>query len=92
MKTGSDHRNCMRRLARIEGQVRGISRMVEEQRYCIDILTQLQAVRAALQAVSREILEKHLTNCVADSMRSNDENEVSRKIDEVMGILKRMSK
>ena len=63
----------LKRLARIEGQVRGISRMVDEDKYCIDILTQVSAVTKALQAVSLGLLEDHVSHCVVDAARESDD-------------------
>ena len=76
-----------RRLARIEGQIRGISRMIEEDRYCVDILTQLAAVQQALRRVSRELLKDHMSHCVEEAFTSGDEAEkhrVSHEIAELM--------
>jgi len=67
----------LNRLSRIEGQVRGIGRMVEDERYCMDVLTQLQAVRAALTRVESEVLKDHLDHCVMEAMTS--ENLLERK-------------
>ena len=71
MTTGYiDNKDAMlRRLARVEGQVRGLQRMVEDDKYCIDILTQVSAATRALQAFSLELLEEHLSHCVADAAR-----------------------
>jgi DNA-binding FrmR family transcriptional regulator len=80
---------CLKRLSRIEGQVRGLSRMVEDDRYCIDIVTQLSAVRAALRRVEHEILRDHVGRCVKQAMRSNDLDDQTRKIDELMDVLAR---
>ncbi|HEY7552741.1 MAG TPA: metal-sensitive transcriptional regulator [Hyphomicrobiaceae bacterium] len=80
---------CLKRLSRIEGQVRGLSRMVDEDRYCIDIVTQLSAVRAALRRVEHEILRDHVGHCVKQAMRSNDLDDQTRKIDELMDVLAR---
>jgi len=80
---------CLKRLSRIEGQVRGVSRMVEEDRYCIDIVTQLSAVRAALKRVEQEVLRDHVGHCVKHAMRSNDLADQQRKIDELMDVLAR---
>ena len=67
----SDDRKAVQaRLSRIEGQVRGIQRMVEEERYCIDILTQVSAMTKALQAVALGLLEEHVEHCVADAVRA----------------------
>lgn len=74
------------RLRRIEGQVRGLQRMVDDDRYCIDILTQLAAVKAALNQVGLTILANHTKSCVAAAVRSGDENA---KIDELMQTIKR---
>ena len=62
-------RKDLNRLARIEGQVRGLQRLVEEEAYCLDIITQVQAIRAALDAVGRRMMQKHLDNCVEDALR-----------------------
>lgn len=63
----------LRRLSKIEGQVRGIKRMVEEDTYCIDVLTQVSAATKALQAVSLGLLEEHITHCVVDAAKESDE-------------------
>ena len=63
---------CIQRLNRIEGQVRGLARMVEEGRYCIDIVTQLSAARAALRRVEQEVLRDHIGHCVREAMQSED--------------------
>jgi DNA-binding FrmR family transcriptional regulator len=80
---------CLKRLSRIQGQVRGLSRMVEEERYCIDIVTQLSAVRAALRRVEQEILRVHVGHCVKHAMRSDDRADQERKIEELMDVLVR---
>jgi DNA-binding FrmR family transcriptional regulator len=80
---------CLKRLSRIEGQVRGLSRMVEEDRYCIDIVTQIAAVRAALRRVELEVLRDHVGHCVKHAMQSGDADEQARKIDELMDVLDR---
>jgi CsoR family transcriptional regulator, copper-sensing transcriptional repressor len=80
---------CLKRLSRIEGQVRGVSRMVGENRYCIDVVTQLSAVRAALRRVEQEILRDHVGHCVKHAMQSNDLADQERKIEELMEVLAR---
>lgn len=80
------------RLARIEGQVRAVSRMIDDGEYCIDIITQIEAARSALQSVGRNILEKHLRHCVADALEARDESTVSEKFEELMTVIKRMGK
>ncbi|BAF90291.1 metal-sensitive transcriptional regulator [Azorhizobium caulinodans] len=81
--------SVLKRLNRIEGQVRGISRMVEEDRYCIDIVTQIAAVRAALRRAEEEVLRDHVGHCVAHAIRSGDPEEQAKKIDELMDVLAR---
>ena len=85
-------RSVSNRLKRIEGQVRGISRMVEEDRYCIDLLTQLQAVRAALHKVEEEILKDHVQHCVAHAFASGDPVEQRHKVDELVAVLGRLTR
>ncbi len=91
-KHKTTHEENLARLARIEGQVRGLQRMVNEGKYCIDIITQIQAVQSALSAVGRRILHKHLTHCVADSLNTGNEEDTTAKIDELLDIMKRMCK
>jgi DNA-binding FrmR family transcriptional regulator len=78
-----------KRLSRIEGQVRGLSRMVEEDRYCIDVVTQIAAVRAALRRAEEEILKDHVAHCVAYAIESGDADEQRRKVAELMEVLAR---
>ena len=78
-----------RRLGRIEGQVRGISRMVEEDRYCIDIITQISAVRAALRRVEEAILKDHVAHCVEHAIASGDAKEQRKKVAELMEVFAR---
>ena len=75
------------RLKRVEGQVRGIARMLEEDRYCIDILTQLSAVKSALGAVEREILKDHSRHCVAHAVDSGDAADQREKLSELIELL-----
>src|ERR1700716_4436511 len=75
------------RLARVEGQVRGLSRMVEEDRYCIDIVTQISAVRAALRRLEEEILRDHVGHCVEHAIASGNKAEQRRKIEELMNVV-----
>ena len=78
-----------KRLQRIEGQVRGLARMVEEDRYCIDIVTQISAVRAALRPVEEEVLRDHVAHCVEQAIASGDRADQRRKIVELMEVLGR---
>ncbi len=80
------------RLARIGGQVRGISRMVDDKRYCIDILTQVAAVHEGLRAVSRQMVENHMQSCVAGAMRSGDAAEAARVSKEMSDLLDRFTR
>jgi DNA-binding FrmR family transcriptional regulator len=82
----------LNRLNRIEGQVRGVARMVEEGRYCIDILTQLQAARAALAKVETELLKDHLGHCIEGAIVSGDKAEQRRKASELIELLERAAR
>jgi DNA-binding FrmR family transcriptional regulator len=82
-------RSCRGRLSRIEGQVRGLAGMVEADRYCIDIVTQLSAVRAALSRVEQEILRDHVAHCVEGAIRSGNAADQRRKVAELMEVLAR---
>ena len=80
---------CLKRLQRIEGQVRGLARMVEDDRYCIDIVTQIAAVRAALRRAEEEILRDHVAHCVEGAIASGDKADQRRKIAELMDVVGR---
>jgi DNA-binding FrmR family transcriptional regulator len=81
----ADKDKLLNRLARIEGQVRGVSRMVEEERYCIDVLTQLSAIEAALDKVALGLIDDHTRNCIVEAKG----DERSEKMDELMSALGR---
>jgi DNA-binding FrmR family transcriptional regulator len=81
--------SCAKRLTRIEGQVRGLSRMVDEDRYCIDIVTQIAAVRAALRRLEEEILRDHVGHCVEHAIASGNKADQRRKIEELMAVVSR---
>jgi DNA-binding FrmR family transcriptional regulator len=81
--------SVLKRLNRIEGQVRGISRMVEEDRYCIDLITQISAVRAALRRAEEEVLRDHVAHCVEHAIRSGDADEQRKKVAELMDVIAR---
>lgn len=91
MQTGTKPK-ILNRLSRIEGQVRGISRMVADDRYCIDLLTQLQAVRAAVHRVETEVLKDHLDHCVMGAMTGDDLEERRAKAAELIELLARASR
>ena len=81
-----------KRLHRIEGQVRGIERMVEDDRYCIDILTQISAVSTALESVALKILDDHVNHCVAAAMQSGDPDQAREKTEELLRAVERFAK
>jgi DNA-binding FrmR family transcriptional regulator len=82
-----DKAKLLSRLKRIEGQVRGVQRMVEDDRYCIDVLTQIRAINAALDKVGEAVMRDHLGHCVAEAMRGGTEEERAEKIEEIMAVL-----
>ncbi len=82
---------CLQRLSRIEGQVRGIARMVSEDRYCIDIITQIAAVQAALRKVESELLQNHVSHCVEHAIASGNAEDQRQKVAELMDVLNRRS-
>ncbi|EAQ35158.1 hypothetical protein NB311A_16734 [Nitrobacter sp. Nb-311A] len=84
--------SCRKRLSRIEGQVRGLSRMVDEDRYCIDIVTQISAVRAALRRVEEEVLKDHVAHCVEHAIASGNKTDQRRKISELMAVIERTNR
>lgn len=84
----ADKRKLLARLNRIEGQVRGLARMVEEDRYCMDILQQIASLRAAADAVARTVLRDHIQGCLLEAARTESEAE---KIDEVVEVVRRYS-
>ena len=79
----------LNRLHRVEGQVRGVARMVGEDRYCIDVLTQIRAVRAALARVETEMLKDHLGHCIEGAIAAGDKDEQRRKAGELIALLER---
>jgi DNA-binding FrmR family transcriptional regulator len=80
------------RLKRIEGQIRGVQKMIEDKRYCIDILTQLSSVVGAIRSVEENILDRHLKGCVQQSFTKGNSHERQAKIDEVIEVLKKFRK
>jgi len=81
--------SVQKRLGRIEGQVRGLSKMVDEDRYCIDIVMQISAVRAALRRVEEEVLRDHVAHCVEHAIASGDKADQREKIAELMDVIGR---
>ena len=85
-----DHKpKLLNRLRRVEGQVRGVARMIEDDRYCIDVLNQLQAIRAALTRVETEMLKGHLNHCIESAIVSGDQEEQRRKASELVELFER---
>jgi DNA-binding FrmR family transcriptional regulator len=88
----ANQEKLLNRLHRIEGQVRGVARMVAEDRYCIDILTQIQAARAALARVETEMLKDHLGHCIEGAIVAGDKDEQRRKAGELIELLERSAR
>ena len=82
----------IKRLHRVEGQVRGIERMVEDDRYCIDILTQIGAVSTALESLAFELLDDHVNHCVRTALASGDDDEATAKAEELLAAVQRFAK
>ena len=81
----------VKRLHRIEGQVRGIEKMVDDDRYCIDILTQIAAVNTALESLAFKLLDHHVRHCVAGALASGDADDALQKTEELLAAVRRMS-
>ena len=81
--------SCLKRLKRIEGQIRGLAKMVEDDRYCIDVVTQIGAARAALRRVEEEVLKDHVAHCVEHAIASGDKADQRQKISELMAVVSR---
>jgi DNA-binding FrmR family transcriptional regulator len=88
----ADKQALVRRLHRIEGQVRGIEKMVEDDRYCIDILTQVSAVTTALESLAFKVLDDHVNHCVAGAVASGDAAEAEAKTRELLEAVHRFSR
>jgi len=79
--------SSLKRLTRIEGQVRGIAKMIEDERYCIDVVRQIQAVKSALTGLERLVLDDHLDTCVETALNSDDIDQRREKVDELVAVL-----
>ena len=88
----ADVKAVQNRLRRIEGQVRGLQRMVDDDAYCVDILTQVAAVQTALEQVAIRVLDGHVRGCVADAVAGDDEAEAAVKLDELMAAVQRFAR
>jgi DNA-binding FrmR family transcriptional regulator len=89
---GYDKGTLIKRLHRIEGQVRGLERMVEEDRYCIDVLTQISAVTTALESLAYRILDDHVNHCVSDALASGDADDAAAKSKELLDAVHRFTR
>ena len=92
MKHGYDKEALAKRLHRIEGQVRGIERMVEDDRYCIDVLTQIAAANTALESLALQVLDQHVKHCVADALASGNPEAAAEKSRELLEAVHRFSR
>ena len=88
----ADKEALVKRLHRIEGQVRGIEKMIEDDRYCIDILTQVSAVTTALESLAFRVLDQHVNHCVAHALSSGDEADAATKTQELLEAVQRFAK
>ena len=91
-KSGADHKAQLTRVNKIEGQVRGVKKMIEEEKYCVDILTQIKAARSALKSLELSVLEGHLNHCLMSAVESNSKKDALEKVDEILDLLKKTSK
>ncbi len=89
---GYDKEALGKRLRRIEGQVRGIEKMVEDDRYCMDLLTQIGAVSKALESVALEVLDEHVRHCVKDALASGDKKAAAEKSEELLAAVQRFAR
>jgi DNA-binding FrmR family transcriptional regulator len=87
----ADTKATLNRLRRIEGQVRGLQRMVDEDAYCVDVLTQVSAVQTALEQVAVQVLDAHVRHCVADAVAGDDETAATERLDELMTAVRRFA-
>lgn len=92
MSKYADHKATLTRVNRIEGQVRGIKNMIEDGKYCVDILTQIKSIRSALKGLEHVILEGHLNHCVINAIESGSKKDSQEKIEEIMELLKKSAK
>jgi len=90
MATIPEHTNNLVALRRIEGQIRGVQKMIGDRKYCIDILNQIQAVKGALARIEENILKKHLESCVSEAIKGACEEEKQQKMDEVLKLIHRV--
>ena len=84
------HEGQLKRLSKIEGQIKGVRKMIEDQRYCVDIISQIKAVVGALDKVQMGVLEKHVHHCVGESLESKNPQNFEEKVEELVRVLARM--
>jgi len=89
MKKNPSHKDNLVALRRIEGQVRGVQKMIESRKYCIDILNQICAIKGALAKVEEKVLEKHFQNCVTEAVEGSSKQEKQQKLDEILKLIHR---
>jgi DNA-binding FrmR family transcriptional regulator len=87
MKKNPSHKDNLVALRRIEGQVRGVQRMIENHEYCIDILNQIYAIKGALGRIEEKILEKHFQHCVTEAIKGTSQKEKQQKLDEILKLI-----
>lgn len=92
MEQLTTHQGQLQFLNKIEGQVRGIQKMIQEQRYCVDIITQLRSIIGALYRVENEVFKKHVDGCVVNALKGKSESEKQKKIDEIIELISRFRK
>lgn len=91
-RIGAEHSKQLNRLNRIGGQIRGLAKMIEDHRYCMDILTQIKAVKSAIAAVEQNVIEEHLNHCVHKAIESKNSKETAEMLKEIKDLLKKTSK
>lgn len=92
MKQSTTHQEQLEFLKKIEGQIRGIQKMIEDKRYCVDIITQIHSVIGALYRVENGIFKKHIEGCVVNALKGKSESEKEKKISEVIELISRFRK
>ncbi len=92
MKQSSTHEEQLEFLKKIEGQIRGIEKMIQEGRYCVDIITQIHSVMGALYRVENKVFKKHIDGCVVNALKGKSEIEKEKKINEVVDLISRFRK
>ncbi|MDH5415519.1 MAG: metal-sensitive transcriptional regulator [Flavobacteriaceae bacterium] len=91
-KKGADHKAQLTRVNKIEGQVRGIKKMIEDEKYCVDVLTQIKAARSALKSLELSVLEGHLNHCLISAIDSQSKSDAQTKVEEILELLRKSSK